>query len=201
VAVERRGILRGLRQHDGEKMSRMPVESDQFQRCTGQYQRNDFNQHNMNDSSIDNLQLDQQICFPLYAATNLLQQLYRPLLRPLGLTYTQYLVMMVMWEATARHEVVTVGDLCTCLYLDIGTLSPLLKRMEKLGHLIRMRSSQDQRKVLVALTSAGQALKESARAVPVQLAGELGIEPASLGDFREDARALVMTLSKKVHPT
>ena len=89
----------------------------------------------------DPLLLDRQICFPLYAATNLLNRRYGPVLRPLGLTYPQYLVMLVLWE----EEPQTVGGLGTRLYLDSGTLTPLLKRMEAAGHVTRSRDPDDER--------------------------------------------------------
>lgn len=109
------------------------------------------------------LRLDQQVCFPLYAATNLLQRLYRPLLAPLELTYSQYLVMLVLWEREPAGANVTVGDLGHCLRLDNGTLTPLLKRMEQAGHITRKRDPKDGRRVLVTLTAAGTALHERAR--------------------------------------
>ncbi|PWW31736.1 MarR family winged helix-turn-helix transcriptional regulator [Chromohalobacter israelensis] len=96
----------------------------------------------------DWLRLDRQICFPLYAATNLMQRLYRPLLTPLGLTYSQYLVLLVLWE----RESATVGELRDCLHLDAGTITPLLKRMERGGLVTRSRDRQDERRVIIALT-------------------------------------------------
>ena len=91
----------------------------------------------------DPLLLDRQVCFPLYAATNLLNRLYGPVLRPLGLTYPQYLVMLVLWE----EEPQTVGALGARLYLDSGTLTPLLKRMEAAGLVSRTRDAEDQRRL------------------------------------------------------
>ena len=99
----------------------------------------------------DLLRLDHQVCFPLYAATNLMQRLYRPLLEPLGLTYAQYLVMLLLWAQAPM----SVGKLRACLHLDIGTLSPLLKRMERSGLITRRRDADDERRVLVALTPLG----------------------------------------------
>lgn len=97
----------------------------------------------------DPLRLDQQVCFPLYAATNLLQRLYKPLLEPLGLTYAQYLVVLVL----SAQAPISVGELGACLHLDIGTLSPLLKRMERAGCIKRRRDADDKRRVLLTLTS------------------------------------------------
>ena len=100
------------------------------------------------------LLLDLQVCFPLYAATNLLNRLYGPVLRELGLTYPQYLVMLVLWEEQPQ----TVGALGARLYLDSGTLTPLLKRMETAGLVTRTRDPEDDRRVMIGLTTRGMAL-------------------------------------------
>ena len=110
----------------------------------------------------DPLLLDRQVCFPLYAASNLLTRLYRPVLEPLGLTYPQYLVMLVLWERSPA----SVGDLGERLHLDSGTLTPLLKRLESAGLLARQRDAQDERRVRIALTNAGQALRAEAEKIP-----------------------------------
>ena len=111
------------------------------------------------------LRLDDQLCFPLYAAARAIQQHYRPLLAELGLTYPQYLVCLVLWEADG----LSVSGLGQRLHLDSGTLTPLLKRMEKHGLVIRQRQADDQRVVTVHLTPAGQALEARAEAIPHQL--------------------------------
>ena len=108
------------------------------------------------------LQLDQQLCFALYSASLLVTKLYKPHLDALGLTYPQYLVMMVLWE----HDDQVVTELGTRLSLDSGTLTPLLKRMETKGWLRRTRDAADERRVRVTLTDGGRALKLQARAVP-----------------------------------
>ena len=108
------------------------------------------------------LQLDQQLCFALYSTSLLVTKLYKPQLDALGLTYPQYLVMMVLWE----HDDQVVTELGARLGLDSGTLTPLLKRMEAKGWLTRARDSADERRVRVRLTDAGQALRLTARAVP-----------------------------------
>src|SRR6516164_10896067 len=97
------------------------------------------------DAEFDPLRLDHQLCFPLYAATNLLQRLYRPLLAPLGLTYSQYLVMMALWERSPA----TVSELRARLHLDNGTVTPLLKRMEQGGFITRRRDPDDERRVII----------------------------------------------------
>jgi len=111
------------------------------------------------------LRLDRQLCFPLYAASRKIVGLYTPVLKPLGITYTQYLVFLALWE----HDGVPVGDLCRRLYLDNGTLTPLLKRMERDGYLTRTRSTTDERVVVVSLTKKGRELKERARGIPAQI--------------------------------
>ena len=108
------------------------------------------------------LRLDNQLCFPLYAASREIIRLYRPHLEALDLTYTQYITMMVLWE----EREISVKQLGKRLYLDSGTLTPLLKSLEAKGYVTRTRSDSDERVVLVRLTEAGQALQERALSVP-----------------------------------
>src|SRR5215475_12135196 len=108
------------------------------------------------------LKLDNQICFAVYSATHAFNRVYKPLLDRLGLTYPQYLVMLVLWE----RDDVPLKDIGEKLFLDSGTLTPLLKRLEAAQLVKRTRSTEDERQVLIALTAQGQALKEKARAVP-----------------------------------
>ena len=138
----------------------------------------------------DPLLLDQQVCFPLYAATNLLNRLYGPVLGALGLTYPQYLVMLVLWE----HRSQTVGALGARLYLDSGTLTPLLKRMEGAGLVHRARDPNDERRVLVTLTDKGKALREKAVHVPETIAN--GYKPEGIEELRESVRDLVAILAQ-----
>jgi len=138
----------------------------------------------------DLLRLDRQVCFPLYAATNLIQRLYRPLLAPLGLTYAQYLVMLLLWE----REPLTISEVRDCLYVDIGTLSPLLKRMEKAGFLTRSRDTDDERRVLVALTPHGRTLKQLARDIPAALAEKTAVKGIPAEEIRGQNQALVAKL-------
>lgn len=142
--------------------------------------------------SNDHLKLDKQLCFPLYAASNLLAKVYRPLLEPLGLTYSQYLVMLVLWE----RDSVSVGDLGHCLYLDSGTLTPLLKRMENSGFINRRRDSNDERRVLVSLTTKGSEIKELAVNIPKKLSDQLNI--SNIGELRSEIQSLVQALSKAI---
>ncbi|MES2174396.1 MAG: MarR family transcriptional regulator [Pseudomonadota bacterium] len=138
----------------------------------------------------DPLLLDRQVCFPLYAATNLLNRLYGPVLAKLGLTYPQYLVMLVLWE----HQMQSVGELGARLYLDSGTLTPLLKRMEAAGFVTRARDPVDERRVLVTLTAEGKVLRERAIHVPETMAN--GYRPDDVDSLRESVRQLVSTLAQ-----
>ncbi|MCH7629448.1 MarR family winged helix-turn-helix transcriptional regulator [Novosphingobium percolationis] len=119
------------------------------------------------------LRLDRQLCFPLYAASNILTRAYRPLLDQLGLTYPQYLVLLVLWERAPR----AVGEIGQQLFLDTGTLTPLLKRMEAAGLVSRQRDPEDERRVIVSLTAKGSDLREAARAIPAKMAGRMGTDP------------------------
>ena len=108
------------------------------------------------------LRLDNQVCFALYSASLAMTKLYKPLLDAIGLTYPQYLVMLVLWE----RDGVTVSELGERLFLDSGTLTPLLKRLEAQGHIARLRDVQDERRVRITLTPAGRALREGAERIP-----------------------------------
>ncbi len=114
--------------------------------------------------------LDHQLCFALYSSSLLMTKLYKPVLAPLGLTYPQYLVLLVLWE-TDRVMVSTLGER---LFLDSGTLTPLLKRMETAGLLTRTRAVDDERRVIVALTATGRALRRKAEGVPIEVACATG---------------------------
>ncbi|MGA1807911.1 MULTISPECIES: MarR family winged helix-turn-helix transcriptional regulator [Sphingobium] len=140
----------------------------------------------------DPLDLDRQVCFPLYAASNLLNRLYRPILGKLGLTYPQYLVMLVLW----KQEPQTVGSLGDMLHLDSGTLTPLLKRMEVAGLISRTRDAQDERRVLIGLTPKGRALRSEAEKVPAILSSGLVIDEAAIAELRDQVRSLVAVLQQ-----
>ena len=119
------------------------------------------------------MKLDRQLCFPLYAAARHVTGLYTPVLKPLGLTYTQYLVFLVLWE----RDGIPVGEICDKLMLDCGTLSPLLKKMEQAGYVERKRSADDDRVVVVTLTENGRALQEKAKDVPGKVARCVDLPP------------------------
>ncbi|WP_085808896.1 MarR family winged helix-turn-helix transcriptional regulator [Sphingomonas sp. TZW2008] len=138
----------------------------------------------------DPLLLDRQVCFPLYAASNLLNRLYGPVLGALGLTYPQYLVLLVLWEKDAQ----SVGALGARLHLDSGTLTPLLKRMERAGIVTRDRDPADERRVIIRLTPEGRAMRARALHVPETMAG--GYDPEGVEELRERVRDLVAVLAR-----
>ena len=116
----------------------------------------------------EQLLLKNQLCFPLYACSRKIVSNYTPFLKPLGLTYTQYIVLMVLWE----YESINVGKLGEILYLDAGTLTPLLKRLEKAGYVTRQRSKDDERVTIISITSEGEELKEKCKDIPLKLSSK-----------------------------
>jgi DNA-binding MarR family transcriptional regulator len=114
----------------------------------------------------DPLKLENQLCFPLYACSKEVVRLYKPYLDDIGLTYTQYIAMMVLWEKKA----ITVKELGDALYLDSGTITPVVKKMEAQGLVTRTRSAADERSVIVELTEAGQKLRDKAADIPAKIA-------------------------------
>jgi MarR family transcriptional regulator, organic hydroperoxide resistance regulator len=138
------------------------------------------------------LLLDAQLCFDLYAASRAVTGLYRYLLEELGLTYPQYLVMLVLWERGA----VPVKDLAEALQLDYGTLSPLVKRLEANGLVRRFRRVDDERSVLVAPTGDGMALREQARHIPAAVSRAMGLPPEEFEWLRYGLRALTVNVTR-----
>jgi DNA-binding MarR family transcriptional regulator len=139
------------------------------------------------------LLLDNQLCFLLYGASRAVTQLYQPLLEPLGLTYPQYLVLLVLWESDGA----SVRTLCDRLYLDSGTLTPLVTRLEAAGLVRRVRSREDARVVDVHLTAAGKRMKRAARAVPTALLCRLGLPMRELARVRGDLQRLFELTKEK----
>ena len=131
------------------------------------------------------LKLENQLCFPLYACAKEVVRRYTPLLEPLGLTYTQYIAMMVMWE----HKSISIKDMGKLLYLDSGTLTPMLKKMESAGLICRKRSEEDERIVMVSITERGEELHNKAAEIPSKMAGCLTLES-------DEAMQLYMLLHK-----
>lgn len=131
------------------------------------------------------LKLEGQLCFPLYAAARKIVNVYNPLLKQIGLTYTQYIVLLALWE----YGKTTVGELCRALYLDCGTLTPLLKKMEENGWVVRTRSKGDERVVNVSVTDAGMKLRDKVKELPEQVGGCIAMP-------REDLYTLYTLLRK-----
>ncbi|MBR1530862.1 MAG: MarR family transcriptional regulator [Eubacterium sp.] len=117
------------------------------------------------ENKYESIRLDNQLCFPLYACAKEVVRQYRKPLEELNLTYTQYVVMMVLWE----HGAMTEGELGRRIHLDSGTLAPLLKRLEKQGYITRKRSDENERKLMISLTEQGELLKEKALSVPCSM--------------------------------
>ena len=120
----------------------------------------------------EKLKLENQLCFPLYACAKEIVRRYTPLLESLGLTYTQYIAMMVMWE----HKSISIRDMGKFLFLDSGTLTPMLKKMEKAGWIQRKRSEIDERMVIITITDRGEALHDMAAEIPAKMAGCVTLE-------------------------
>ena len=140
--------------------------------------------------SPSDLLLENQLCFAVYSAAHAFSQAYKQHLEPLGLTYPQYLVMLLLWEEDGR----TVGELGAPLYLDSGTLTPLLKRMEKTGFIIRRRDDQDERKQRIYLSDMGKAIKDAAMTIPSSMLCATGVELDEVRNLRERIRQLDCSL-------
>jgi DNA-binding MarR family transcriptional regulator len=132
------------------------------------------------------LLLGNQICFAVYSAAHAFTRFYKPLLDRLGLTYPQYLVMLVLWE----RDGLPVKDIGERLFLDSGTLTPLLKRLEAAGLVRRTRSAEDERQVIVSLTAQGEALKEKARNVPISMLAASDCSVAELTALKKEVEVL-----------
>jgi DNA-binding MarR family transcriptional regulator len=133
------------------------------------------------------LRLDNQLCFALYASAREVTKLYRPFLERLGLTYTQYVTLLALWE----KDEVTVKALGERLYLDSGTLTPLLKKLEAGGLIRRKRDPDDERSVIVRLTEKGRGLKEEAYSLPEKVFCQTNLKPEEIVRLRDSLRALV----------
>lgn len=143
------------------------------------------------------LHLENQLCFSLYSLSRLITQSYAPLLKPLGLTYPQYLVMLVLWQGWEEgEENLTIGQLTQALKLDTGTVTPLLKRMEAKGLLTRSRSAIDERIVQVSLSTAGKEMREEASKIPQALACQSGVEEQQVVELRQQLQAFSAQIIK-----
>ena len=119
------------------------------------------------------MKLEHQLCFPIYAAARAITSLYTPYLRPLGLTYTQYILFLVLWE----KDGLTVGEICKRLLLDSGTLSPVLKKLRSQGYIDKQQSETDERSFIIKLTEQGRALQEQAKEIPLQVGSCVHLSP------------------------
>lgn len=124
-----------------------------------------------NSKKYDSLKLSNQVCFPLYACSKELVSQYTPYLKKLGLTYTQYIVMMVMWESVS----ISSRDLAAKVHLDYGTLTPVLKKLESTGYITRKRDPEDERLLILGLTDKGEAIKDEALKIPPCIASCVGL--------------------------
>ncbi len=139
------------------------------------------------------IRLENQLCFPLYACAKEVVRQYRGPLEELGLTYTQYVVMMVFWE----HGSMTEGELGKIVHLDSGTLTPLLKRLEKQGLINRVRPKTNERKLLLSLTESGEKLKEQAIKVPASMQGCIQLEMEELLELKRLLDKALINMEKK----
>ena len=147
-----------------------------------------------NPDPCESLMLNNQLCFALHSTSLLMTKVYKPLLQTLGLTYPQYLAMMVLWE----EDGLTVGEISSRLLTDPGSLTPLLKRLEAEGLLSRTRSREDERVVVVELTAAGRALQDKAMGIPQCILGASGLELEQLRKLQADLIALRSNLQGAV---
>lgn len=153
-------------------------------------------EHDPVDRTIDNdalLRLDQQFCFAAYALSRAVVQAYDPLLQPLGLTYPQYLVMLVLWE----EREVTLKTIGEALFLDSGTLTPLVKRLETKGFVTRRRSAKDERSLIVTLTPEGKRLKKKAVKIPEGLLCRLDQSVSRVTRLRDDMKQMLQSMQTK----
>ena len=141
-------------------------------------------------SGNDALKLDHQLCFPLYATSREVIKLYHAPLAKLGLTYTQYITMMVLWE----EKKISVKDLGKRLYLDSGTLTPVLKTMEKEGYITRMRNPEDERVLMVELTKDGEKLKQKAADIPKEIGSCISLSEQDAKDLYRILYSILNTI-------
>jgi MarR family transcriptional regulator, organic hydroperoxide resistance regulator len=148
----------------------------------------------INQKQMDYLKLEDQACFPVYALSRVLTAHYKPILEGIELTYPQYLVMLVLWE----HQQLSVKEIGEKLLLDSGTLTPLLKKLEARKLVSRVRSSEDERVVMVKLTEGGAALKEKAKAVPESFKCSLGLTIEEMVALRDSIK-LILERTKQIN--
>ena len=148
-------------------------------------------------SNNENLKLENQLCFRLYSLTKLMNRHYSPALKAIGLTYSQYLVMLVLWETNNTTSAISVKQLGEKLDLDSGTLSPLLKRLEKQALVSRIRNKEDERSVEIKLTNSGCQLKAQAQGIPAQMFSVTGMSLGELQSLNSQLDSLLTTMNTK----
>lgn len=141
----------------------------------------------MENTQDDMLKLENQVCFPLYVASRMIIRAYQPLLDELGITYPQYLVLLALWEKGEQ----TVKEIASSLYLNTNTITPLLKRMEKMDIIVRTRSKQDERKVMITLTETGSAMKEKAYCIPEGILKATGMSVEEINRIKDTLHVLI----------
>lgn len=127
------------------------------------------------------MKLDNQLCFPIYAASRVITSLYTPYLKPLGLTYTQYILFLVLWE----KDGLTVGEICKRLMLDSGTLSPILKKLRQQGYIEKQQNTTDERSFIITLTDKGRELQIQAKDIPLQVGSCVKLAPEKALQLRD----------------
>lgn len=150
------------------------------------------------DKQYQSLWLENQLCFPLYAASRLIAQLYTPVLDKLDITYPQYLVLLVLWKENDK----SVSEISKLLFLESNTITPLLKRMEVKGLIKRVRSEKDERKVIISLTQKGSDLREQAVCIPDTIINKMSVEevkPEEALAFKDNLTKLVAHLAGELH--
>ena len=135
----------------------------------------------MDQNYREAMKLDNQLCFPIYAASRVITSLYTPYLKPLGLTYTQYILFLVLWE----KDGLTVGEICKRLMLDSGTLSPILKKLRQQGYIEKQQSTSDERSFIITLTEKGRELQVQAKDIPFQVGRCVNITPEKAYQLRD----------------
>ena len=160
----------------------------QFKLCTTVL--NSIKKGETMEKNYDFLKLENQLCFPLYACAKEVVRKYKPFLDEIDLTYTQYITMMVLWE----HKEISVKELGECLYLDSGTLTPVLKKLEQKGYVSRARDAQDERVLNVTITEAGEELKEKAVEIPAKIGGCVCLPPEDAAKLYEILHKILKTI-------
>jgi DNA-binding MarR family transcriptional regulator len=152
--------------------------------------------YNVSGVTEDAFRLDRQLCFALHATSRAVTQAYGPLLAPLGVTYPQYLVLLVLWE----EDDLTVSGVGERLFLDSGTLTPLLKRLETQGLVVRHRDPEDERVVRISLTTAGKKLRRKAEGIAKGVACAIGVELGEIAALREPLRKILLRFHSAEQP-